>query len=339
MRPVRTETSEPKVVAISVSDIHLSQLAPVARAGESDWFRAMRRPLEELCFLQKALDVPVLLSGDLFHHWRSSPELINFAMNELPFMYAIPGQHDLPYHDFGQVKKSAYWTLEQAGTIQTVTPAGTRVRGLHLFGYPWGVPVTPPTETGGMVIGLVHKYVWLAGDAMTKFSNASEDDAIGYMTSDGRKDETLARYPFQVTLFGDNHITFGATTQDIIETHPFENIPRKKGTGRLTTVWNSGSLMRRNADQVNHKPCVGMVREDGSVVPHYLDTSKDVISTAHIGREQGSEYAEAFAPFLDQLRDLKGTVLDYPEAIRQVIGKCSPNVKKLLLEALDARGD
>lgn len=254
-------------------------------------------------------------------------------MNELPFMYAIPGQHDLPYHDFGQVKKSAYWTLEQAGIIQTVTPAGTKVKGLHIFGYPWGVPITQPTETKGMVIGLVHRYVWLAGDHLTRYAKATDDDAIS-LTKSVEKRKTLHQYPFQVTLFGDNHITFGESHKEV-ETHSWGWNP---DLVPWTTVWNNGSLMRRNADQVNHKPCVGMVLENGEVRPHYLDCSQDVISTTHIGNEQSNDYSTAFAPFLDELRDLEGTTLDFPEAVRRVVGKCSPSVRKLLLEALDARG-
>ena len=54
----------------------------------------MQRSLEQIRDLQKEFDCPVICAGDIFDKWNSPPELINFAYDNLPEIYAIPGQHD-----------------------------------------------------------------------------------------------------------------------------------------------------------------------------------------------------------------------------------------------------
>ena len=110
-----------RVVAIACADIHLQHTAPICRSGEPDWYAAMARPLEELRGLQENYDCPILCAGDVFNHWNNCPpELINWAIKHLPKMYAIPGQHDLPQHRLDDVRKSAYWTMVEAGVIENL---------------------------------------------------------------------------------------------------------------------------------------------------------------------------------------------------------------------------
>ena len=115
------------VIALLVGDIHLSAKAPLCRAKEPDWFEAMARPLMELVDLQKQIGKesdgipPILCAGDVFDRWNSPPELINFALEYLPpQMYSIPGQHDLPNHNYNEIDRSAYWTLVAANKITNV---------------------------------------------------------------------------------------------------------------------------------------------------------------------------------------------------------------------------
>ena len=121
-----------KIVAIVCADIHLSSKAPVWRSNEPDWFAAMLKPLKQLVQLQAELECPVLIAGDIFDRWNASPELINFAMKYLPIVdtYAIPGQHDLPLHNYEDMEKSAYGVLKRAGTIDDFPTAAfpTRTR-------------------------------------------------------------------------------------------------------------------------------------------------------------------------------------------------------------------
>ncbi len=52
------------LVAVLVSDIHLSQKPPIARSAEGSWYQAMQRQLAELKRIAKG--APVLCAGDVF---------------------------------------------------------------------------------------------------------------------------------------------------------------------------------------------------------------------------------------------------------------------------------
>lgn len=52
------------LVAVLVSDIHLSQKPPVARSAEGSWYQAMQRQLAEVKRVAKG--APVLCAGDVF---------------------------------------------------------------------------------------------------------------------------------------------------------------------------------------------------------------------------------------------------------------------------------
>ena len=236
------------VVAIVCSDLHLSHKPPSWRSEESDWYVAMKRPLQELGALHAKYQVPILCAGDLFDRWNSPPELINFAMDHLPPMYCIPGQHDLPYHDMTQIDKSAYWTLVKAEHIINLEEGAQQyVWGMQVRGFPWGVQCVPPakTDTIGLRIALVHEYVWIPG--------------YSYPTALGSSKLSSSRTEFKkwdVVVIGDNHISWD------------------KRIGR-TTFFNCGGFYRRKSDEDNHKPRVGLVRADGTVESHYLDISCD----------------------------------------------------------------
>ena len=85
-----------KAMCIACGDIHLSHNPPVARSAEKDWYAAQLRSLSELNSLKSKLQVPVVCTGDVFDDgWRPSrcpAELINFAIDNLPFMFP---SHDL----------------------------------------------------------------------------------------------------------------------------------------------------------------------------------------------------------------------------------------------------
>jgi DNA repair exonuclease SbcCD nuclease subunit len=110
------------VIAILCSDIHLSERAPIARAVGQDWFTVQKRYLDQLRELKEKHNAILIVAGDVFDYWKSSPELINFAIVHMPECYAVPGQHDLPNHNYNDLHKSAYWTLVEAKIIKHLDP-------------------------------------------------------------------------------------------------------------------------------------------------------------------------------------------------------------------------
>ena len=294
--------------ALLIADLHLSHKPPECREGEKNWYEAMKRPLKELTGLSKKYDVPVLCAGDIFEHWKPPPELISFAIENLPDMAAIPGQHDLPLHNIEDLKKSAFWTLVKAGKIiipETNKPL--QVHGTHVWGFPFGCEIQKPKDNDKLNVCLAHKYVWVKDH---KYRTAPEKGFLG------RIENQLKGY--NVAVFGDNHIPFTCTAKNGVK------------------VWNCGSLMRRAIDQIDHTPRIGILMSDGSVDTHYVDISKDKI-TAKEEKEVNEEQREELREFLDMFDELEEDDLDYIEKIEEFLkpkDKDDP-VTKILLEAIE----
>jgi hypothetical protein len=159
-----------RIIALFISDPHLSLTPPIWRSAEPDWLAAQARPFEELNKLQQRYDCPIFCAGDIFDKWcgvtgSGGAELINWAIEHLPKMYAIPGQHDLPNHSLKDIKCSAYWTLIKAGKIINIEkekPIKLEKHRLKIYGFPWGTNITKCYDKieGWTHIALVHSYIW-----------------------------------------------------------------------------------------------------------------------------------------------------------------------------------
>ncbi len=300
-----------EVVAVLCSDLHLTLNPPLARAKEPDWLKAQARPLRQLKDLAAKHDVPILCAGDIFDRWNSPPELINWALDHLPFMYAIPGQHDLPTHNYELIHKSAYNTLMKGGHstrgIYNLDPGDTHgLYGLHVEAFPWGYPLTAPkrmTEKR-LKVALVHQYVWVVG----KTYPGAPMEA---MVRKGMKELK----GWDVVVFGDNHKGFLTS----------------KGN---TVVFNCGGLQRRKSDEITYKPQVGLLHSDGSIKPHPIDVSADVIEETSPTLEVREDME--LEEFLSELTKLQESSLDFEEAMKRLLRerKPKPLVRNLILKAM-----
>lgn len=290
-------------VAILCSDIHLSQNPPPARAGEPDWFAAMLRPLDEIRDLAAKTGSIIICAGDVFDHWRSSPELINWAIEYLPPMFAIPGQHDLPHHNYNDIKKSAYWTLVEAGKIKELGTGITKCPPMRMHAFPWGFPVKPLSseQNGVLNVAVIHAYVWAKDH---KYTGAPDDAHVSKFLPN------LAGY--DAVVFGDNHRHF-----------------------HYHQIWNNGGLMRRKSDEADYKPCVGLLQADGSVIRHYLDINEDVFEK--VRKEEEFVKVEGIKEFMEELGTLQAHGLDFKAAIRRYVTDhtTSEAAKALLKDVLD----
>jgi len=299
-----------KLLATFVSDIHLCHTCPIARSAEPDWYEAMGRVLDQVVDKSSVIpsekkgvyyNVPIFCAGDFFHKWNSPPELINFAIARMPKMIGIPGQHDLPYHSLDDVRKSAYWTLVEAGTI-THLIGSLRMGDFCIHAFPWGKEIERPEEhhQDAENIALVHKYVWTKGHSYpgaTPQSHATKTELDGYTYG----------------VFGDNHKGFS-----------------------LGKVYNCGGLIRRKSDERRYKPAIGMLYDDGSLERHYLDTSEDLwtgefdLDTSDPGRDGG------LTDFLEELSGLDSNSLDFRESVLRYLcdNKVGGRTREILLNAL-----
>lgn len=165
-------------------------------------------------------------------------------------MHAVPGNHDLPDHDYRQIERSSYWTLVKAGKIVNLFPDTMhRVGGMNVYGFPCGVKSYPAIKMigSGVNVAVVHDYCWVVGHS---FPNAPKEKSLT---------NQLERFRgYDVVVFGDNHKRF---------LYDADKVPR---------VVNCGSFMRRKADEKQHKPAVVLIHADGRLTTQDLDTSKDL---------------------------------------------------------------
>ena len=292
------------VQAIVTADWHLCDRPPAARKSEPDWFDAMRRPLNEIRWLQTHLKRPaVLVAGDIFDTWRVSPALLSFALRHIPEnTYVIPGQHDLPYHRYEDVYLSALWTLVEAKRVCLIPNTGpVHINDrLSVFGFPWKAfelreqqkarkkLTTTSKQVTPISLALVHAYCFVNGAG---YPNAPQEARAGNLLKEFTG--------FDWLVVGDNHV-------------PFES---SRGA---TQLFNCGSLMRRRSDQQQHRPRVGLLHRSGAMSSYELDCSLDALDVS--SKEEPSMedllHSVDLELVLRTIRSLSGGDLDWREAVR-----------------------
>lgn len=318
-----SDESEPRVIAILGSDYHLSHKPPIARSVEPSWYAAMARPLKQIENLMETYPWAInCIAGDIFHKARGNDEeLIHFALSNLPYSYAIPGQHDLPHHNWKKIRESAYHLLARTGKIihidSRLREIGGRPFRINLYGFGWEKKIPKRTKRmkGRLNVALVHRYVWK--NAQTKYTTASETSRLGFIQAEFRD--------FDAVAFGDNHIGFTDKLKHL--------------GGTSTNVINCGSLLSRTADQKKYKPQVGLLCSDGSIRVHPLDTSEDKWATEKdlvklVGIPQLEDLIEDY-------KKLRGESYNFLQMLRRVAvdPKQSQRVQRILLEVVEEFDD
>ena len=251
-----TVSATSPVIAAFVSDLHLSHHAPKSREERgSQWYQVMEGYLCQLKAVQQWSNngpIPIFVAGDIFHKWDSVPEIINFALSDMPNVIAIPGNHDLPYHNPEMITKSAYYTLVQAGKI-TSLPPGKRISvdvDIDVVGFPCGTPLEPLKDAriGIRYVALCHQYIWTEGKS---FPGAPQEYHVTEIA------KCLEGY--SIAFFGDNHNGFMELVGD-------------------TLMVNCGGFIRRNTDEIKYKPSIWLLKANGNVERKFLITEGDRIS-------------------------------------------------------------
>lgn len=302
-----------EVIAIAMSDIHLSDNPPAARSAEPNWFEAMQRPLEEVRQLQYDLNkCPVIIAGDIFHTWKVSPALINFALDYLPdWIYAIPGQHDLPNHQYERKHESGYGVLQKTSKLTNLDPGVSQPLmdprndsgwDYEIVGFPWGFPAVPNTETYSK-IAVVHSYIWRKGESYPNAPKESRADQVS-PSFDG----------YEFVIHGDNHRGF------------------LWGEG---TCINCGAFIRRNIDEIDYEPQVGLLMDDHSIKIHKLESAKEDKFNSTAGILQGFKDGTLDArELVKEIRGMKSMTPDFVKSVFRALENCDQHVKNIVLEAM-----
>lgn len=294
----------------------------------------MKRPLQELANLAKEHKAPIIYAGDIFDDgWRvrgCPPQLINFAIQNLPKGYAIPGQHDLPHHRYEDIEKSAYWTLVEAEVLTNLDPEDPvkANRWLALHAFPWGMDLRHIDKQvkkdmedfdGEPVVHLAvcHKYIYNPRIKGSMHPGAKEEDDVYFV----RK----LLEGFTTAVFGDNHIAFELPFPDKDQIRPH--------------VFNCGGFMRRRSDQRDYYPSVGLLHKDGTVTRHILKNIIDDVllseeDTSRLRQSVNGVSTEDIVELLSKLVEAGG---DFYSSVRYFMrkNKIKPDVQAAVTEILD----
>ena len=249
------KVKQPIPVALFCSDIHLSDEVPAARAEtDYEWRVTQFDYIDQIITLANQNDVPIFIAGDIFHTWEVSLRLLNDLMMLISkcknTIFAIPGNHDLPNHNYSNLYRSAYGSLVLADKIVEIGIHGKI--GLHLkkkvinvWGFPYGTDLieVEPAE-GEINIAMAHKFCWYGKHSHKK-------------AEDGNRADNLARQlkGFNAAVFGDNHTGF-LHERDI-------------------DIFNCGCMIPRRLPEQLLTPQVGLLYSDAHIKVVQLDKSKD----------------------------------------------------------------
>lgn len=292
------------------ADIHLRDTCPEARVD--DFFEAQSKKHAFLRELQEKYDAPILVAGDLFHHWKPSPFLLGYSLRILADnMVVTPGQHDLPAHSLENIERSGIHVLGESGKITLLSPdRGLKhvERDIEIHSFPWGVELKNTKRTSRVKVALVHKLVYKGAEP---FPGAEKEGGTA-------KQIIKQLSGFDLVVTGDNHVTFSERVGD-------------------TLLVNPGSFMRTTATQFDHKPCVFLYNAKHNEVEQvFLPISKKAVSREHI--EEREERDERLEAFVSRLSDDVEIGLSFEENMRLYIAKnrkkINNNVQAIIWETM-----
>lgn len=292
------------------SDWHLTDQTPPCRTD--DYLETQADKYDQIRTLQEKYKIPILVAGDIFDFWKPSPFLLRWALDNLPDdIYAIPGNHDLPAHNIGRYEESGFGVLEAAGKVRWVREAGKGSASFKkgfgiIYGYHYGKEIDPDPlyfELGTSV-AMIHQFVY---KGRAPFPGA-QGKLSGILKQTSKYD---------LVLIGDNHKPF---------THREGN----------TLYVNPGSLTRRKADQINHKPRVYLYyAESNEIEPVYLSIDPSAVSRFHL--DKNKERDERIDSFVNKLKGNFDLSLDFEENLRDFlkVNKISNYIEKKIMEAVN----
>ena len=294
------ERSKPNKIPtlICSADWHLREDTPICYT--SDYWKDQWEAVDFISDLQKRYSCPVIMAGDMFDHWKPSPNLLRETILHIPDQLIVCyGQHDLPAHSLDLVNKCGIKVLEAAKKLRIL-------KGVH-----WG---QEPKNQGDSLYFEVEEgksvLIWHKMNYQGKKPWPSCTDPMAA--------SLLRKYPqFSLIVTGDNHKTFSES---------FE--------GRWLV--NPGSLMRMDADQIDHRPCVYLwFAEDNTIEQVFIPIKQGVISREHLERE--AERDGRIDAFVSRLDDDWEAALSFEDNLEMFFktNQIRTSVKNIIYQSIE----
>ena len=294
-----------KINLIIVGDLHLLEKNPVCRLDNLPETQVIK--LQFIKGLQAKYNCPVIFAGDVFDHWKPSPELISLAAKHFPKnSHSIYGNHDLQGRKLEHANTSGLHTLITTGVIQYI----------HL-GH-WDTPFPKKYEYQDDVLGKIYQETGRkigVRHVMTYQGEKPHPDC-----KDLKASALLRRYSdYDLLITGHNHKPF-----------------TEEYNGRVLV--NAGGVLRGTAAEQNHLPRVYIwSAENNSVEAVYLPITEGVISRDHLDKEkQKNERLDTFIENLNK-DDIELSV-NFEQTLLNVIDantNLKAKTKELILKSIN----
>jgi len=255
-----------KPSAILAADLHIR--ADIPRCRTDDFLSTQDKKVRFIVNLSKKYNCPILIAGDIGdkHQWPNWLLRWFIYITKNVSIIAIPGQHDLPGHRLEEIERSAQGVLliADALTLSIDIDIISVHKGFNIITFPYSkkithIKVNKKGRRNYPNIAITHQMVI--------------ENKLLWPDQKGLKAiQLLKKFPeYDLILSGDNHNSF------IVDYK-----------GRLLV--NPGSMMRIDADQIDHKPRVYLWYADTNIVkPIYLPIEDNVITREHIDKKIDSD--------------------------------------------------
>lgn len=307
---MKRERSFKKADLILSADWHLREPTSVPRCyvGEN-FYEDQWEDLRFIRGLQLQHDCPVVVSGDIFDHWKTSPQLLSDTINHLPDkVIVIYGNHDLPQHNLDIRHKCGLYTLIQSGRVTLPSSISHGEYPFLIQGCSWGMEPNNKQATSITNILMWHTMTYLDEEP---FPGCTAPNALSL----------LRKYKdYRLIVTGDNHTPF-------VEDYK----------GRLLV--NPGSLNRQKASQIDYKPRVYLWYADTNTVrPVYIPIKEGVISREHIEDKEARN--ERITAYVERLNTTGNVTMSYSENLQIFMdqNKVKKSVQKIIFKSLENAG-
>jgi DNA repair exonuclease SbcCD nuclease subunit len=286
-----------KVDAILTADWHLRDTQPRCRID--NYYETQFKKLTFISDLQMKYNCPVIVAGDVFDIPKPSPMLLASTLHFMPKkIICIPGQHDLPEHNLKNYNQSGLAVIEEGSDCKVLKNDSSSD---GVVGFPYGSQLK---NTIGRV-AVVHT---LVQEPKGESNIPANYTCISLMKK---------LKEFKLIVSGDNHTPF-----------TFKN-------GEQLLV-NPGSLMRMDADQINHRPRVYLwCAKENQVQPIYIPIKEGVVNRDHIEKQKKED--ERIEAYKEKLKANVKIGISFEKNMKRFINinKINSEVEKEIYAAME----
>lgn len=299
------------------ADWHIRGDRPRCRTDE-DWLESQRRDIRNVAAVAREKGCAfAFILGDLFHQARVSTEAVNMALAELKALeeglektsfgepgrvFILPGNHDLPYHDYGNLEQSSLGiVLKMFRELHTPTPEDPWRSACYsrIYAMPFGMdePGNPEHVEG--------RSVWATHQLTFPDRASIPPGAVGRTAQ-----ELVDAAPWaRIIMTGDYHHGY-------LDTY-------ERADGSKCRVVTPGCLNIQAADMAEYRPRVYVWDVDTDAIERvYLPVDTEHVRTDYLEAEEERE--DRMEEFAGMVGTAAGVSLSFRDNLAKALDGMEP---------------